>query len=116
MPERHYGLIIASLVAIVAVVGLVLNFSGMTGAATSPTYFLSDSAQWFEAGEQIYDTCRADLETVAKEMNLVKGESVSETRCSSFLCAKLCEGLSQDCYRGCKSGAEMRSKELFNLA
>ncbi len=116
MPERHYGLIIASLVAVVAVVGLVLNFSGMTGAATSPTYFVSETAQWFEAGEQIYDKCRSDLETIAKQMNLVKGESLSETQCSSFLCGELCSGLSQNCYSGCKSGADMKSKEVFNLA
>ena len=115
MPERNYGIVIASLVAVVAVVGLVLNFSGLTGALATGRY-LNDQGEYFNAGENFFNQCSANLEKFTEELKVVKGESMSAGECCSNLCGNLCIGLSANCYSGCRSGCEMGSKKAFGSA
>lgn len=113
MPERHYGLIIASLVAVVAIVGLVLNFSGMTGAIIQPFQYIGEQGKWFDAGEQFFGKCHVDLEEMTKELAVVKGEFLTENECCSKMCGQLCEGLSENCYSGCESGCDLGERKAY---
>lgn len=113
MPERHYGLVIASLVAVVAIVGLVLNFSGLTGAMFTQPKLISEAGNYVEAGVALFSKCHSDLEGMNKELQVAEGESMPENECCSRLCGQLCSGLSGNCYTGCRSGCSQGAKLAY---
>ncbi len=112
MPERHYGLVIASLVAVVAIVGLVLNFSGLTGAVFTQPEYISGAGNYIDAGVSLFSRCHSDLEGIKKEMQ-VAGSGLTENECCSRLCGQLCTGLSKDCSTGCSSGCRQGTKTTY---
>lgn len=88
--ERNYGVLIASIVAIVAIVGMVVYFSGgSVGGAAVYTY--------------------TDVGDEAAQMCYAQSQSGNEyTRCVSSVCADLCVegGESTECARKCGSRAQ----------
>lgn len=99
--ERNYGVLIASIVAIVAIVGMVVYFSeGSAGGAV---------VAYSELGDAAYNACMSgNLPAGVNTMGLERGRdgTIEYTRCAAAVCQELCAGQDSSCDGYCAGRAE----------
>ncbi|MBI4449202.1 hypothetical protein HY641_04210 [Candidatus Woesearchaeota archaeon] len=99
--ERNYGVLIASIVAIVAIVGMVVYFGGGSAGGAAVAYS--------ELGDAAYNACTTgNLPAGAdvSRMTVGVGGTLEFTRCTAEVCSVLCAGQPEGCDGYCTGRAE----------
>ncbi len=124
--QKDYGLLISSMVAIVAVVGLVVILN-QQNAITSGAFLslikgdgfdkapklISDKDNFVYQGRMFFDECHVNPEKMAAELKKAHPEEAfSETKCCSFSCQDFCLGKKENCYGLCRAGCNTESEVI----
>ncbi|MFQ5621019.1 MAG: hypothetical protein ACE5FT_04205 [Candidatus Nanoarchaeia archaeon] len=124
--ETNYGLLIAALVAVVAIVGLVIFSTGGSGAvvftSSSPSPIVLGSQGSFEEGRQSWYDLGRNVASRCVDQDTTKLSFGDSRRCCNDVCASACDGVGEykisgrtvdDCFRNCKSGCNAVIDETF---